>query len=38
MSRLGDWIIRNIREAGAGGRLEQGLPFAVWQRQWGSAI
>jgi len=34
MTDIATWIINNVREARAGGRLEQGIPFAVWQRQW----
>ncbi|MBI5806308.1 tetratricopeptide repeat protein [candidate division TA06 bacterium] len=34
MNNLDGWIIGNVREARAGGRLEQGIPFAIWQRQW----
>jgi len=34
MNNLDGWIINNVREARAGGRLEQGIPFTVWQRQW----
>jgi tetratricopeptide (TPR) repeat protein len=34
MTDFASWVISNVREARTGGRLEQGIPFAIWQRQW----
>jgi hypothetical protein len=33
MSTIGGWIIDNVKDARAGGRLAAGIPFAIWQRR-----
>ncbi|MBI4726036.1 tetratricopeptide repeat protein [candidate division TA06 bacterium] len=34
MNKITGWIINNVKEALTGNRLEEGIPFAIWQRQW----